>query len=225
MAHPICPSNYSTPLPKRLIDVSAGQNPKLYESAGESGKYVALSHRWGTSLIKTTLTTYTRRRLEIKWGELPRIFQDAITITRRLGLNYVWIDSLCIVQDDIKDWQEQSAQMASIYAGSFITIAATSSDGSDSTYLSYTNRAEISAPLNPHQIFARKQIKHEHMFNSRMSDVAYPLFSRAWCFQERLLATRILHYTEQEIAFECRTGYQCKCDGIWKGNVKQYQDV
>lgn len=63
------------------------------------------------------------------------------------------------------------------------------------------------------------------MFNSRMSDVAYPLFSRAWCFQERLLATRILHYTEQEIVFECRTGYQCKCDGIWKGNVKQYQDV
>jgi len=218
MTHSICPSNHSTPLPQRLIDVSSGQNPRLYESAGESGKYVALSHRWGTSLIKTALTTYTQRRLEIKWGELPRIFQDAITITRRLGLSYIWIDSLCIVQDDIKDWQEQSAQMASIYAGSYITIAATSSNDSDSTCLSRTNRSEMPAPLNSHQIFARKQIKHEHMFNSRKNDAAYPLFSRAWCFQERLLATRILHYTEQEIAFECRTGYQCECDGIWKGN-------
>jgi hypothetical protein len=134
----------------------------------------------GNVTHQTTLTTYTRRTREIKWEELPRIFQDAITITRRVGLRHVWIDSLCIVQDDIKDWQEQSAQMASIYAGSFITIAATSSNDSDSTRLSYTNRAEISAPLNSHQIFAKKQIKHEHMFNLRMSDVAYPVFSRAW---------------------------------------------
>lgn len=191
---------------------------KLYESTGESGKYIALSHRWGMSLIKTTLATYDSRRRGFNWEDLPRVFQDAIIITRRLGLQYIWIDSLCIIQDDIQDWQEQSGQMASIYAGSFVTIAATSSDGSDSTCLSLNNRSKDPVPLSSHQLFAREQIKHEHMFNSRTSDPAYPLFNRAWCFQERLLATRTIHYTKDEIVFECRTGYQCECGGIWKGN-------
>jgi len=216
--HQICPSNESVSLPKRLVDISDGQSPKLYENIGESGRYTALSHRWGMSLIKTTLTNYGSRRQGIKWTELPKIFQDAISITRRLGLKYIWIDSLCIVQDDNRDWQEQSAQMASIYAGSFITISATSSDSSDSPCLSLKTRSEKPIPLNSHQIFVRKQIKHEHIFDSRENDARHPVFNRAWCFQERLLATRILHYTNEEIVFECRTGYQCKCGGIWKGN-------
>ncbi|KAE9373556.1 HET-domain-containing protein [Stipitochalara longipes BDJ] len=215
--HPICPSNEAISLPKRLVDLSDGQNPKLYETTGESGRYIALSHRWGMSLIKTTHNNHSSRRRGINWTELPRVFQDAITITRRLGLRYIWIDSLCIIQDDIRDWQEQLAQMASIYAGSFVTISATSSDSSDSACLSLKNRSQEPVPLNSHQIFVRKQIKHEHIFDSRENDAANPLFNRAWCFQERLLATRILHYTNEEIIFECRTGYQCECGGIWKG--------
>jgi hypothetical protein len=108
--------------------------------------------------------------------------------------------------------------MASIYADSFVTIAATASDSSDSACLSLSNRSTEPIELNFSGVFAREQINHEHMFDSKKSNPAYPLFNRAWCFQERLLAARVLHYTKEEIVFECRTGYRCECDGIWRGS-------
>jgi len=186
-------------------------------SASENGRYVALSHRWGSSALTTTLANLKSRKKRIIWAELPKIFQDAIAITRQLGLKYLWIDSLCILQDDIADWQRQSAQMASIYANSYVTIAATSSDGSDSTCLSLNNRSRAPVKLNQPLIFARKPLAHGHMFNSNENNSTYPLFGRAWCFQERLLSTRTLHYTKDEIVFECRTGYLCECGSIWSG--------
>ena len=186
-------------------------------SASENGRYAALSHRWGSSALTTTLANLQSRKKCIIWAELPKIFQDAIAITRQLGLRYLWIDSLCIIQDDIEDWQRQSAQMSSIYANSYVTIAATSSDSSDSTCLTSNNRARAPVELNQPSIFARKPLTHGHMFNSNENNSAYPLFGRAWCFQERLLSTRTLHYTRDEIVFECRTGYRCECGSIWRG--------
>ena len=186
-------------------------------SASENGRYAALSHRWGSSALTTTLANLQSRKKCIIWAELPKIFQDAIAITRQLGLRYLWIDSLCIIQDDIEDWQRQSAQMSSIYANSYVTIAATSSDSSDSTCLTSKNRARAPVELNQPSIFARKPLTHGHMFNSNENNSAYPLFGRAWCFQERLLSTRTLHYTRDEIVFECRTGYRCECGSIWRG--------
>jgi hypothetical protein len=92
-----------------------------------------LSHRWGQGqmmrMIKETLSLYTR---EISWESIPRTFQDAITFARHLGLAYIWIDSLCIVQDDLMDWQEQSGIMTTIYSNSYITLAAAVSDGPES---------------------------------------------------------------------------------------------
>jgi hypothetical protein len=80
-------------------------------------------------MIKETLSLYTR---EISWESIPRTFQDAITFARHLGLAYIWIDSLCIVQDDLMDWQEQSGIMTTIYSNSYITLAAAVSDGPES---------------------------------------------------------------------------------------------
>ena len=190
--HRKCPSNSISPLPARVIDVKNIQALKLYVSASENGRYVALSHRWGSSALTTTLANLKSRKKRIIWAELPKIFQDAIAITRQLGLKYLWIDSLCILQDDIADWQRQSAQMASIYANSYVTIAATSSDGSDSTCLSLNNRSRAPVKLNQPLIFARKPLAHGHMFNSNENNSTYPLFGRAWCFQERLLSTRTI---------------------------------
>jgi hypothetical protein len=66
----------------------------------------------------------------IDWSDLSQTFKDAITLTRRLGHKYIWIDSLCIIQEDENDWQRESAKMASIYESSILTIAATrASDG------------------------------------------------------------------------------------------------
>lgn len=96
----------STPftLPTRVIDLgpSAGEMlPKLYHSSGEKAPYIALSHCWGSNqTFKTEKATLSKRCAGININELPKTFRDAIAVTKKLRMRYLWIDSLCIVQDD-----------------------------------------------------------------------------------------------------------------------------
>jgi hypothetical protein len=111
-------------LPARVLDVVSNK-VKLVETQQKSAPYLTLSHCWGNKkIITTTKATLKSRKSDIPWLSLSRTFQDAITITRELGFRYLWIDSLCIIQDDKKDWERESAKMASIYADSWLTIAA-----------------------------------------------------------------------------------------------------
>ncbi len=100
-------------------------SPHLYETSEELGQYSTLSHCWGDKQVitTTTMTLESRKRL-ISWNELSKTFQDAMMITQRLGLQHIWIDSLCIVQDDKLDWETESKKMATIYENSLLTIAA-----------------------------------------------------------------------------------------------------
>ena len=124
-------------LPTRVLDL---QSPgvlselRVYETDGERGKYMALSHRWGKDKHKRPLsmTNGNRKALceSINFGDLPKTFQDAVDVTRKLGIRYLWIDSLCIVQDDDKDWEMESRRMEAVFANTFCTIAATSAKDS-----------------------------------------------------------------------------------------------
>lgn len=60
----------------------------------------------------------------IDWDDLPRTFQDAVITTRAIGIQYLWIDSLCIIQDDLGDWRQESSKMAEVYTNAWLTIAA-----------------------------------------------------------------------------------------------------
>ncbi len=117
-------------LPKRLLDVSAADPTLVQMHAEQPGdtRYVTLSHCWGDQAgrkpLRTTKDTYQTRTSGIKWSGLPPLFQDAITVTRRLGCRYLWIDSLCIIQDDEDDWLEQSSEMADIYSYGHLNLAA-----------------------------------------------------------------------------------------------------
>lgn len=95
--------------PTRLVDVSCSSEERdvfLSESHTPESPYVCLSHCWGSSqLISTTRNTIKDRKRGIPWSELSKTFQDAINVTRSLGYLYIWIDSLCIVQDDKNDWE------------------------------------------------------------------------------------------------------------------------
>lgn len=115
-----------TKLPTRVLDVGIGtKDPFLFVSEGKRGKYLALSHRWGQARnITTTRSNYRAHQGCIRAEELPQTFQDAIRVTRELGLRYLWIDSLCIIQDDAKDWNQEAALMGSIYENAYCTIAA-----------------------------------------------------------------------------------------------------
>lgn len=121
-------------LPKRVIDVApCGYNSvRLMETNGELGVYFCLSHYWGASsrALTTTMGILEKRKQELAWNDLPATFQDASDFVRRLGKRYLWIDSLCILQDSRDDWEVQSKHMASIYQDAYLVLAATKSKDS-----------------------------------------------------------------------------------------------
>lgn len=118
-------------LPSRVLSIGSSII-QLRETSGEAGSYAALSHCWGSypSLTTTTGTLDLHKR-EIKWELLGKTYQEAVVLTRHLGLDFLWIDSLCIIQDSVADWEVESARMAYVYKNATITIAASNAaDGS-----------------------------------------------------------------------------------------------
>ncbi|KAF2030724.1 hypothetical protein EK21DRAFT_14841, partial [Setomelanomma holmii] len=92
---------------------------------GERGRYVALSYSWGlTRTFTTTLTTYGIHKSGFTLGDLPATIRDAVLIARYMGIQYVWADSLCIIQDSAADWAYEAARMCSIYSNATVTFAA-----------------------------------------------------------------------------------------------------
>ncbi|KAJ4299158.1 hypothetical protein N0V90_004402 [Kalmusia sp. IMI 367209] len=124
--HSQCGQGIPKRLPTRILDISSS-TIRLHDSQAGTARYACLSHCWGpgggSKLLKATRDTLQGLHVEIPWDRLPRTFQDAIVFARELGLSYIWIDSLCIVQDDPDDWQREAARMASIYQNAFLTLA------------------------------------------------------------------------------------------------------
>ncbi|KAK7177874.1 heterokaryon incompatibility protein [Paraphaeosphaeria sporulosa] len=129
--HPKESSDHSTP-PTRVIDVGltndAVARPRLVATNGISVCYVALSHRWaGTNPLKTKFDNLQSHQEELPWESIAPTFRDAIIVTRQLGFRYLWIDSLCIIQDDEEEWKRESRIMGDIFSGACVTIAAVDS--------------------------------------------------------------------------------------------------
>jgi hypothetical protein len=143
-----------TPLPTRVLDLGPSLSSttiKLIETHGQGGKYVALSHCWGVSHRTTTTSlTLEAHKSGISASELPRTFQDAVTITQQLGVQYLWIDSLCIIQDSRSDWEVEASKMGDVYVNSFLTIAASSS-ADDSTGC-FTRRTKVAIAPECHSL-------------------------------------------------------------------------
>lgn len=121
-------SRYS-PLPTRVLFVET-DSPivELYETHGDRGEYIALSHCWGQShRITTTTDNIESHKRGIPIDELPKTFRDAILLAQDLDIPYVWIDSLCIVQDDPEDWENEASRMGEVYANAYLTVAAAAS--------------------------------------------------------------------------------------------------
>ncbi|KAH7392961.1 heterokaryon incompatibility protein-domain-containing protein [Pyrenochaeta sp. MPI-SDFR-AT-0127] len=202
-------------LPLRLIEVNLpnSQNVRLVHKDQEKGYYACLSHCWGVEQpLKSTLKpdTLSKHQQGIPWEDLPKTFQDAILVTRMIGLPYLWIDSLCILQDDLEDWQNQSAQMGDIYKNCMICIAGSASSGPHQGLFREANSTSIDrslpnvAGLNGlDKIRSRKPLRHDtHNL---------PLLRRSWVFQERILSPRYLHFADQELIWECMECMTCEC--------------
>lgn len=131
--HSECFASSNAPwYPTRLLDVEETvlESVRLVLSAKAhlTGGYLTLSHCWGEVLcFKLTKDSVQQFMLGIELLQLPQTFQDAVQVTRRLGIRYLWIDALCIIQDDTNktDWLHEAGLMHKVYSHSFLNIAAT----------------------------------------------------------------------------------------------------
>lgn len=209
-SHPLCGTISASPLPTRLIDIGKGispPNPRLFISAaGANGRYAALSYCWGTSqnniLTKANLKDKNER---IPLSSLPKTIHDAVEITRKLGLQYLWVDALCIIQDSVEDWEIESANMGNIYNNAFFTIQA--SGAKDTKGGCFIPRAPQRLP--PAKLRFELEdgslgsvfVRSHPLVDTKME----PLYQRGWTLQESLLSPRILSYGAQEMSWECKT--------------------
>ncbi|KAK3493647.1 heterokaryon incompatibility protein-domain-containing protein [Neurospora crassa] len=198
-------------LPTRVIDVgliSEPCSPRLHVvTENTSGRYATLSHRWASQgMLKLEVNNFKEFEREIPWKKLPKTFQDAIEATRRLGIRYIWIDSLCIIQDspDGKDWITESAKMTSVYENSYINFAA--ADAVDSTQGCFFDRNPSS--IRPVRLHIDLEPKSGYYYAAASHRFAYnvakaPLYRRGWVYQERTLAPRIIHCCSKQLYWEC----------------------
>lgn len=219
--HSQCKSSKPRSLPKRLIDIGDYRNApiRLVESSSlrPDCVYAALSHCWGSySLITTTQATISLRKKQIDWKEFSSVFQDAINVARHFQLRYIWIDSICIIQDSRQDWEEESSAMAQVYENAYFVVAAVSSpDGS----ISFLNTPrQVLAATNPSEMRLERRNPDPASVVVRRTSLAFsasttegPLSTRAWAWQEKVLAKRIIQFTAQEVKWHCYEECLCEC--------------
>ena len=156
----------------------------------------------------------------LPWHTIPRTYRDAIEVTQQLGIKYIWIDTLCIVQDDPEDWHRQSVRMASVYGNSYLTISAAHSTASDTGIFTPSHLSQQfpqhSVPEHP-GIYIREQPHWRHTdFGSNYSAfyTSRSLMKRGWVLQERLLSPRVVYYDAEEMKWECKSMTDCQCGGM-----------
>lgn len=192
--------------------------------------YLTLSHCWGKdkffTLLKDNLELLQKR---IIVEELSKVFQDALLTTLKLGFSYIWIDSLCIIQDSEDDWLQESSRMGDIYKNSSCNIAATGfGEGSRGFYV----ERDVSRLICP-KIFSGWDgvwpstneprsgcyyLTDMNMWNYQVERAA--LNRRAWVLQERLLSPCILHFGDKQVLWECFESTSCEV--FPTGNPEHY---
>jgi hypothetical protein len=231
--HPECSREVDASfIPTRLIDVQPieeSQDVKLVSLNDQSNdvEYVALSHCWGDPDKRPLITTtenLSRHMHCIPFKGLPLTFQNAVELTRDLGHRYLWVDSLCIIQDDSEDWMQESSKMAAVYGCATITLSALSSADSTrgldvpSPTVFTPGRIHFDRVLEPYRIriFQDEPLDWDKEYNDdpslygddldqRDQSNNNPLRQRAWVLQERELSARNLHFSQNLLLWECRT--------------------
>ena len=196
-----------TLLPTRVIDIGLGQSraPRVVEAHGAQGVYATLSYCWGhqenATLRQDNLDQF---QTGIPVEDLPRTIQDAITVAREMAIPYLWVDALCIVQDDKVEKAKEMARMQDIYSCSAVTIIASSASGADAGFLSIPDDAVMDYHPRPPAVIPVRLAPDRFgsmSFVDLNSYICYaeheePISRRAWTMQEQLLAQRKLIFTQ-----------------------------
>ncbi|KAL9105698.1 MAG: hypothetical protein Q9227_009182 [Pyrenula ochraceoflavens] len=196
----------SEDLPVRVLDVDSAL--RLKKSQGLQGSYTALSYCWGgPQPVTTTAANLEDHVRGVDFTNLPPTLQDAVTVTRKLGIRYLWIDSLCILQDSIEDKEREIPKMGQIYQNAVVTIIAASARSVSEGFLQqrelldtehwsfelgfrFSNDTTGMMIMSPQEKYDAEQ---------------EPISARAWTHQERLLSSRRLIYSSRNLLWQCRS--------------------
>jgi Heterokaryon incompatibility protein (HET) len=207
--------------------IDGRQEPRFIESGGQTGRYVALTHCWGSSKPnRTESSTYQKHLSGMPFKSLPKTFQDAVTVTRALDVPFLWIDSLCIIQDSIEGWENECQKMPGIYTNSVVTIAGPAAAGCRVGFLhrrpvadqgSVHLRWQVSNSATHYDV-TLQSICDRFIGPEPEDDSA--LGKRAWVLQERLLSPRAVLWNEKNVlgVFYRSTlrGHALPCDGLFQ---------
>ena len=199
-------------LPTRLIDVGyiESETIRLYETQPtDSVKYIALSHPWGKNppYFCTLRNNVEQHAKGIKTTDLTSTFKDAVQTTRQLGIQYLWIDSICIIQGPDGDFEQEAKHMEDIFSSAYCVLAASSAEGQTDGFLN--KRA------------GRDFVTFEHddqppfyvccfMDNFNHHVLQGPLNKRGWVMQERVMSHRTIYFTAKQTYWECGEGVRCE---------------
>ena len=220
-------SQRDTFCPTRLLDMASfdGSDDVRLVQDLNNVEWVALSHCWGPGSLRpitTTNTTLSERSARVPFASLSQTFQDAAKTTRALGFRYLWIDSLCIIQDNKPDWEREANTMSRVYGCSALTLCAMSSQ--NSTQGCRVNAMGTSRPGNISRyadfpigdMRIRFFERSPTYWHKECGDDPYkfegfnrasrnPLNTRAWTLQERELSPRKVHFSQNMLLWECGT--------------------
>lgn len=192
----------------RVVESQSNQMP-------ENLRYATLSHRWPLDpkgIQKLTVDTLPLWKASLPVETLSQTFRDAFLASRRLGISYIWIDSLCIIQegDNYTDWKKEAPTMQKVYSNAEFNICASKNDLGQGLFSirspSGYQPLKVELPHlendNAHYLI-RKEWENElmEMWEARVNDS--PLASRGWIFQEQLLSSANIHFGDHEVLFEC----------------------
>ncbi|XXG99977.1 ammonium transporter Amt1 [Hypoxylon texense] len=206
-------------IPSRLVELNNTASEPTFRvverrQVDSHSHYLTLSHCWGVASAKERmkLTQSTMRSLfrEQPCRTLPKTYRDALEVAGRLGICYIWIDSLCIFQDSVDDWRVESSSMQDVYGNTFLSIAALGGENDDGGLFFSRDSAKVrptvfnfgvDGPENPQLYrFTLEETPEHRSFDHE------PLTKRGWVIQERLLPRRVLYFGSKQVFWECYEG-------------------
>ncbi|KAF6817816.1 hypothetical protein CSOJ01_02253 [Colletotrichum sojae] len=224
-SHIKCPKHSGNFMPRRVLHISkSGEGLSVRLSSDHSpGKYATLSYCWGGDQPSKTLQPNFQSYLsDIPLGSLPLTIQHAAIVTHGIGLPYLWVDAMCIIQDDEEDKFDQIAQMHAIYNNSWVTIAAAEAKVSGDGFLQPRGQWQ---PVKMKARFDDNVFSDVLLVPQGLGPMSCrpdaPLFQRGWTMQETLLSSRILLYGHRELTFLCLEDE--KSEGGLPPDIRHYQ--
>jgi hypothetical protein len=213
-------------------EVDAGQTTiRLVEDHyGQCIKWAALSYVWGgDQSFKTTTSSLSARKQSWPADKLPRTINDAVVVCQSLSVEHLWVDCLCIIQDDTDDLGRELLAMPMIYQQAWITISASTAANVSEGFLhergyetqpgGYGTQHKRPTEVISLPYMADDGVSTGELIINESTEAKFdyhscnPINTRAWTYQERRLSARLLDFTSHKLVFYCRTGKQCQGDG------------